>query len=238
VPHESGINPSNEQFASLRTYSGFRDEDQRTLDPHPTDILRLDIAIGVIDTLSSLSVVHRNIYIELLETFSKFLAAQDDTIAINGKIPVERDKMPEIAMEVPLPYMRLMAQLVGRYIATGKLTALGGHGIQEIETWDANDEAQALAVADELLRDLPPNISPDVRYLGDDAQLLAGSTIALVVKPDLYEVVTKALEKALNRSFDCDPIWGLPRYYQAAIKYVGPRPAQPAPIEEGELVAV
>jgi hypothetical protein len=62
-----------------------------------------------------------------------------------------------------------------------QLTALGGHSIQEIETWDDNDESQAQAIKAAALA------GRDMSSLGDDAQLLAGATLALLEKPEQYD---------------------------------------------------
>src|SRR5262249_35679532 len=71
---------------------------------------------------------------------------------------------------------------------------------------DADDERIAGVITERLLR---PNNDPDeVAHLGDDAQLLAGATLALLEKPDRYQDLTAILQIALGESFRNDPVIG------------------------------
>jgi len=54
--------------------------------------------------------------------------------------------------------------------------------------------------------------------MGDDAQLLAGATLALVENPARYGKVTAALNDALDNSFALDPIWGKPKTDHAYVR--------------------
>jgi hypothetical protein len=110
---------------------------------------------------------------------------------------------------LPLDVMRDAARRVGGFIANAKLDALAGHSVQEIETWDDPDEAAAQQIAAQLAN------NDSIVELGDDAQLLAGATLALLANPDPYDDVTARLNEALDSSYGHDPIWG---------------PAQPDPI--------
>jgi hypothetical protein len=47
--------------------------------------------------------------------------------------------------------------------------------------------------------------------VGDDAQLLAGATLAAFVEPDEYRAISTGLAEALHDSWDRDPIWSIPR---------------------------
>jgi hypothetical protein len=49
-----------------------------------------------------------------------------------------------------------------------------------------------------------------VAGMGDDAQLLAGATLALHEAPRQYADVTRLLNEALDLSFDLDPLFGRP----------------------------
>jgi len=188
----------------LRTISKFDPRDpNKILDPHPTDILRLHLAHGVIDTLSHLSGRTRAGYIKLIEDLAGLLTT-GDTVAIAGNIPIDGERLQPLEMSVPLNIMAQVARNVGGFIATAKLDALNGRSIQQIETWDDPDEAHAMAVKEALLS------GRAIGDLGDDADLLAGATMALLERPALYDAVTAALNDGLDLSFERDPIWGLP----------------------------
>jgi orotate phosphoribosyltransferase len=94
------------------------------------------------------------------------------------------------------------ARRVGKMLATDKFARLNNHSIQDIETWDDADEDIAQDICAKVLA------GQSIVASGDDAQLLAGVTMALLQKPELYKVATKSLEEALDDSFDRDPIWG------------------------------
>jgi hypothetical protein len=116
-------------------------------------------------------------------------------------------------VQIPLSYAQKAARSVGGYIATKQLDALKGHTIQDIETWDDDDERRALAIKEALLA------GQSIKTQGDDAELLAGATLALLQQPALYDAVTVALNAALDQSFQRDPIWGTPPVDAAYIRY-------------------
>ena len=198
---------------TLRMESGFDPDDpSRTLDPHPTDILRLHLAAGVIDMLAGLSKESRDKYNQMIEELATMLST-GPTVTIRGNIPLSRDNLLPIDVQVPLADMQQAARNVGGFIATAKLSALDDHSIQDIETWDDNDEARAMAVKNAVLASQP------IANLGDDAQLLAGVTLALLDQPDLYDAATQALNDGLDLSFKRDPIWGAPQPDAIYIRY-------------------
>jgi hypothetical protein len=197
----------------LRMESLFDSRDpSRALDPHPTDILRLHLAAGVVDTLGHLSQGTRTDYNKSIESLSAKLA-DGDTVTLDGNIPIQRDHLQPIQVQVPLDAMQQAARNVGGFIATAKLKALNDHAIQEIETWDDYDEGRAQAVKSAALS------NQDIGSLGDDAHLLAGATIALLERPDMYDAVTNALNAGLDLSFERDPIWGKPHPDAVYIRY-------------------
>jgi hypothetical protein len=104
--------------------------------------------------------------------------------------------------------MQESARRVGAFISTVKLQSLGtggsSHSVQEIETWDDMDEQTAQQIAQRMQQ------GQSVVNRGDDAQLLAGATLALIAEPDKYQSVTGLLNDALDFSFQTDPIWGTP----------------------------
>jgi hypothetical protein len=76
--------------------------------------------------------------------------------------------------------------------------------VQEIETWDDLDEQ----ISQRIALNLQQNKS--IVNLGDDAQLIAGSTLAACANPEKYDAITRLLNDALDYSFDTDPYWGTP----------------------------
>jgi hypothetical protein len=106
-----------------------------------------------------------------------------------------------VIQKLPLREMADVAKKVGQFVATAKLAALGGHAIQDIETWDDPDELAATNIA-------AIAATKSIVGLGDDAQLLAGTTIALFQDPTQYLAITSNLNDALDDSFARDPIFG------------------------------
>jgi hypothetical protein len=200
----AALNGEGAGAPTLRMESGFDPNDpQQLLDPHPTDILRLHLAIGVIDSLSGLSSDVRASYVRQLEALANTLAT-GSVVQIVGNVRPDGGSLLPIQATLPLAFMQQAARSVGGYIATTRLGALNGHSIQEIETWDDSDEARADAIRSALLQGQP------IVGLGDDAQLLAGATMMLLQAPAQYDSVTAALNQALDNSFASDPIWGMP----------------------------
>jgi hypothetical protein len=167
------------------------------LDPHPVDLLRLFLAMGVVESLEGLSVARRAEWINLIA----------DVAAVAGggatSIEVYDVTQKQVLERLPLETMSNAARRVGAYIATARLAALKGHSVQDIETWDDDDETAAgniAAVAAET----------SIVALGDDAQLLAGATMAFLANPQKYGPITTNLSQALDDSFARDPIFGTP----------------------------
>ena len=165
-------------------------------DPHPPDILRVHLALGAVESLVGLTAAKRR-HVEELKVMAEICAAGDD-LTILGP----RHRGRRIQVIVPLHEMRESARRVGRYVATARLRALGGRSIQDVETWDDEDEAAAAQVGKALAA------RRAVGTLGDDAQLLAGAVMYLLNRPGDYGSVTAALAAGLDRSFARDPLWG------------------------------
>ena len=188
----------------MRMDSGYsQDDPDHMLDPHPTDILRLHLAMGVIDTLSGLSAQARGAYLDQVQALATKLASGNVVQIVGNVAAAGSNDLQPMQISAPLAFMQQAARMVGGYIAGATLQSLGGHGIQDIETWDDQDEARAQAIKLALLA------GQAITGLGDDAQLLAGATLALLVRPDLYDAVTTALNAALDDSFRTDPVWGV-----------------------------
>ena len=86
-------------------------------------------------------------------------------------------------------------------MTTARLQALGNHSVQDIETWDDADEQTAIDVAKRIWD------HKSVVGVGDDAQLLAGATVAVLDRRGLYASATRLLNVALDDSYAKDPIW-------------------------------
>jgi hypothetical protein len=176
------------------------------IDPHPTDLLRPHLAIGAIQELSALRATTRRGYVAaVLKALSLCTPPGTDKITLGGTVGFGTDQQITVGDDYEIDMMAQAAKMVGAFIATKKLQALGGHGIQAVETWDDADEAASQRICEQLLA------NRCVDHLGDDAQLLAGTTLALLQKPDCYAQATVRLEAALDQSFSDDPIWGTPQ---------------------------
>jgi hypothetical protein len=165
------------------------------VDPHPVDLLRLYLAMGVVGALEGLSVTTRSAWLDEINAIAKVAgggATTIDVFDVGTKSIVQR---------LPLAEMADVANKVGQFVATAKLDALGGHAIQDIETWDDGDELAATNIA-------AIAATKSIVGLGDDAQLLAGTTIALLKAPAQYKAITSNLNDALDDSFARDPIFG------------------------------
>jgi len=173
------------------------------LDVHPTDILRIHLAIGVVQALGGLASAKRTAYVADLHQLAG-LCATGDTVEISGYAVLDGGDAVQFDASVALPRLQETARKVGGYIATANLAALGKHSIQDIETWDDADEARAEAIRAALAARQP------IGALGDDAQLLAGATARLLEAPGDYASITQALNDGLDQSYASDPIWSLP----------------------------
>jgi hypothetical protein len=194
-------NPS--PFPSLPVESGPNRERNDQIDEHPTGILRLHLAIGAIQNLTSLSRSSIDAYVGDISAIAELCAQGAQTVNLTGFLPVDNDQtIPLNKLEIPLTEMQEAARKVGAAIVSAKLRALQGHGIQEIETWDDGDEAIAQQISGRYKN------GESVAGRGDDAQLLAGATLAVLSQPSLYDQVTTMLNDGLDDSFSKDPIWG------------------------------
>jgi len=172
-----------------------------TLEDHPIDLLRFHLLLGAIDAMPKLDAAVRAEYVASIEAITTLIAGGIDTIHVEGKVNLGPGKRLPVKEDIPLLQAADAARRVGRMIATHKFKALNGRSIQDIETWDDADEAAAQAIASRLQQ------KQSVVGLGDDAQFLAGATIALLRDARLYDDVQKRLNEALDDSFRTDPIW-------------------------------
>ncbi len=180
------------------------------LDPHPADILRPYIGLGAIGALEGLSsrVGAMGRITALAEGFCGAL-----TITVQGGLPDGAQRRSALAAAAPREAMARAAEAVGRMIATAVLPALGGLSIQAIETWDDADERAAGTIREGLAA------RRSVAELGDDAQLLAAATAAVMEDAGAYDTVSGLLNEALDLSFDADPVWGSPEPDRMYLRY-------------------
>ncbi len=168
------------------------------LDVHPVDILRIPLAIGVTSQLAALSASAKSQWLDALGSLAEEAAGGATTIDV---VDVQTGSTVQ---QLPLDEMSEAAKAVGGFIATAQLTALGGHSVQDIETWDDQDEQAA-----QTIRQAAAAKSTLVG-LGDDAQLLAGTTLALFDDAGAYADITGLLDTALDDSFARDPVFAPP----------------------------
>lgn len=178
-----------------------RNGDNR-MDEHPVDILRLYLASGVISSMTRLGAATRADYVKSVEEVARASTGGASSVSLEGLVEISQDEWMMIKTTMPLPVAAKAARQVGKLIATKKLKALNNHSIQDIETWDDADEASAQGVAHQILN------NQSIVGRGDDAQLLAGATLALLKRPDRYDETRSLLNDALDDSYRRDPIWG------------------------------
>jgi hypothetical protein len=165
------------------------------IDPHPVDLLRLHVAIGVIEALDGLTVARRSEWLGMFEAIAGVASGGATTIDVHDA------SSGKVIQRMPLATAAASARAVGKYIATAKLDALGGVSIQDVETWDDTDETAAGNIAAHAA-------TSSITAMGDDAQLLAGTNMALMKDPGAYAQITAQLNAALDDSFARDPIFG------------------------------
>ena len=169
----------NLSFPTLPAGAG--NNPSKAFDQHPPDLLRLHVAIGVIQNLTGLSPDRSGEYVRLIswiaeacrpladrvETAGKPASSRRaQTIALRGRVEVDHDRWVSIDLPaVPLDLACESARRVGAFIATIRLGALGNSSVQEIESWDDGDEHTALAIRDILLDPKRAAI-----FAGDDAK--------------------------------------------------------------------
>jgi hypothetical protein len=178
--------------------------DKGALDDHPTDILRLSLAQGVISALTGLNPTAKKRYIAELEELTALVAPEAKTIKLAGTAKVDSGKSMKFKHSFPLSELRQSAHAVGAQIATAKFDSLAGGSIQDIETWDDADENTAGAIATAM------RAGKSVVDAGDDAQIIAGLTLAVLDRPDQYAEFTSLANDALDASFRADEYWGTP----------------------------
>jgi hypothetical protein len=172
------------------------------MDDHPIDLLRLYVAAGAVEGLKGLTTSKRNDYVASIESVAKLVSVGVTEVGLHGLVKIEGFEAVDPKTNMKLSDAAEAARKVGKMLVTETFAKLSKHCIQDIETWDDADEAVAQDVCARVLA------GTSIVRTGDDAQLLAGVTLALLQKPGLYDAATKLLNAALDDSFDRDPIWG------------------------------
>lgn len=167
-------------------------------DVHPVDLLRVYVAIGATSQLIALSATAKTNWLTQLNALAQEAGGGVSTIDV---VDVQTRS---VVQRLPLDPMAEAAKAVGAFIVTARLAALGGHSVQDIETWDDLDER-----ASQTIRSASA-AGTSLVNLGDDAQLLAGTTLALLDKASAYDTITKLLDAALDDSFARDPVFAPP----------------------------
>jgi hypothetical protein len=172
-----------------------------TLEDHPVDILRFYLMLGAIETMAKLDAATRADYVAAIEDIARLVGGGASTIHLEGQVRFGSGQPIPVKADMPLTDAADAARKIGRMIATRRFKALDDRGIQDIETWDDADEAAAQAISARILQ------RRSIVGHGDDAQLLAGATLALLQKPERYDEAQSFLNAALDESFRTDPIW-------------------------------
>jgi len=179
--------------------------DHQMLDSHPTDILRIGMAEGIIDSLTSLSDQTRSEYLSLLDDVAKLVADGATKVRLSGMINVPHQGTSihaDVSGEYDLDEMQGVARKVGAWLATAKFLSLAGRSIQDLETWSDHDESQARKLAQRMVD------GQAIAGLANPMLLLAGATLAVASQPKKYDAVGRLLEDALDKAFASDPTWG------------------------------
>lgn len=173
------------------------------LDPHPPDILRVALAIGVIENLHQLDPATRAAYVADLSAIEDLCAQGSTEIEIDGAVPVPHHAPVRVQARLPRAEWREAARSVGAMVTDVRLNTLGGHSVQEVETWNDTDENTTQAIRAALAR------GENVARAGDDAELMAAATLAVLDDIGAYDALTERVNQALDASFVDDPLWGL-----------------------------
>ena len=146
-------------------------------DDHPPDLLRIYVAMGVVDALTYLSPASKQQWIETLTEVAEAAAGGATTID-------SYNENGALALRYPLEMLAASAREAGKFIATVKLITLSGQSIQDLKTWTDDDEAAASAFAA-----VDATLTP--------LQLLAGATMALYDQKADYATLSSVLNQKL-----------------------------------------
>ena len=163
------------------------------LDLHPAELLRMYVVKGAVSVLSNLT---------NKATWLKTIQEAIDKASV-GIAHIEINFGDSLNPEIwPLAAASMDAELVGRTIATAKMDALAGYSIQDIETWNDDNEALATKIRDEAL------LGRSLTGLGaNPAQLIAGATMALSTDHKWFDALNSRLSEALDECYRTDKVF-------------------------------
>jgi len=197
---KGGLKPTDPP--TLGTFSGFDPSDPaKELDVHPTDILRLSLAIGAIQSLKALAPATRTGYVNDLRQLIVLCGGGAKEITLVGNVFTDNTHAVPVQVKVPIAPMQAAAEAAGSLMVSATFKRLAGHSIQDIETWDDADEATARHAAHLM------GAGQSAVSAGDDAHLLAGATLAALDAPAKYAAIGALLDAALDDSYARDKIW-------------------------------
>ena len=211
---KGGLKPNDPPL--LATVSGFDPSDpSRALDVHPTDILRLSLAIGATQSLKGLSQATRTAYVNDLRQLITLCSGGATQITLVGYVYTDNTHAVPVQVKVPIAPMQAAAEAAGSLMVSATFKRLAGHSIQDIETWDDADDATARHAAQLM------GAGQSAVGAGDDAHLLAGATLALLDAPAKYTAISTLLNAALDDSYARDKIWNPLQPDPFAIRSIG-----------------
>lgn len=173
------------------------------LDTHPIPVLIPELIIGTVRSLTKLEKDTLGRYLNQLEELVSVCSPRTDIVDFAQlKIPGNVKPVPN----QPLGRLRESARDFAEVIVTSKLKALSGkYGLQDLETWDDDDEQASKDAANALLeqKSFEKKKTPDLSHV-DDAQLLAGGVLAGLRQPQQYDRINEGLRNALELSYKAD----------------------------------
>jgi hypothetical protein len=196
------------------------------VDSHPTDILKLHVIIGAIECLPLNDLTKQSYIYEIKQMIDYSLEMErinnpgndNKMVSISGWFSYKPGKILRSvhSLQIERTVMEEHARRVGRLVASESMDSLNGNDLQDLETWDNADEALAQSI--NRLLNFSSLKNPNQEFLGDDAQLLAGTVLALFENPnpDFYYLINEWLNNELQNSWTYDPIWGEPLWYPLA----------------------
>jgi hypothetical protein len=158
------------------------DDPATDLGVHPPDLLRVHLAVGVIQNLSAFPARLARPYLTALNRIADHYAALafDESSAarkvqVRGKVEVDRDRWIQVDHTFALKELAESARRVGAFIATTPLPALNNRTLQDLETWDVADEETSRSICAALLDARSPKVRREetgvVRFISIESAL-------------------------------------------------------------------